>query len=150
MSTWGSRGITVATGSAAGVSITDNTIFNTRNGIVVQYGDTVTISDNTIYNTKGGVLQYTNNDTDASNRTMTDNHWGTVHNEWDIVWNSGGAYAPTTSEQVSVLGVAQANNDAYVLDLRELDSADHDRQPQPYFCQCFCFNSYGDSEHKSW
>ena len=121
MSTWNGVGITVGTGTSTGISITGNTIHNTRNGVVVQYNNTATISNNVIYDTKGGIMNYTSSQADADTRTMSGNAWGTVHNEWDIVWNSGVYYLPT-DRSASVLGVSASNNGAYVLDLRALDA----------------------------
>ena len=116
MSLWGHRAITAGSGTVSGMSITGNTIYNTRNGVVIHYNNTATISNNIIYNTKGGIMQYTGSQTDANNRTMSNNSWGTVHNEWDIVWNSGGGpYAPDYNQSVLVL--SGANNDAYVVSL---------------------------------
>jgi hypothetical protein len=81
---------------------------------VIQYNNTATISNNIIYNTKGGIMNYTGSLVDAGNRTMSSNTWGTTHNEWDIVWNSGGGpYEPDYNQSVLVL--SGANNDAYVL-----------------------------------
>jgi len=117
MSTWGARAITVdSSACSGGITINDNTVYNTRNGIVVRYGNTATITGNTVYNTKGGVMNYTSNQADADNRTVTDNSWGTVHNEWDIVWNSAN-YDPDYIE--SVLELSIVNNDAYVVDRRD-------------------------------
>ena len=108
----------------SGISITGNTIYNTRNGVVVHYNNTATISNNIIYNTKGGIMNYTGSQADADNRTMSNNSWGTAHNEWDIVWNSGGGpYEPDYNQSVLVL--SGANNDAYVLSLMT------NRYPQP-------------------
>lgn len=117
MSTWGARAITVDLNACSGgITINGNTVYNTRNGIVVRYGNTAIITDNTVYNTKGGVMNYTSNQADADNRTVTDNLWGTVHNEWDIVWNSAN-YDPDYHESVIVLSAE--NNGAYVVDRRD-------------------------------
>jgi len=114
MSAWNGVGITVGSGPVSGISITGNTIYNTRDGVVVHYNNTATISNNTIYNTKGGIMNYTGSQADADNRTMAGNTWGTVHNEWDIVWNSGGGpYEPDYNQSVLVL--SGANNGAYVI-----------------------------------
>jgi hypothetical protein len=115
MSTWNGVALTVAnTGSS--VTLTGNNVYNTRNGIVVHYNNTVNISNNNIYNTKGGIMNYTGSQADADNRTMVNNTWGTTHNEWDMVWNSGGAvYTPDYNQSVLVL--SGANNEAYVLSL---------------------------------
>lgn len=121
MSTWNARAITAGTGTVAGLSITGNSIYNTRNGVVVQYNNSATISNNSIYNTKGGIMNYTGSQVDADNRTMSNNTWGPAHNEWDIVWNSGAYYVP--DYQVSVLALSGANNNAYVLDRRAADAA---------------------------
>lgn len=122
MSTWNGIGITVGSAPVSGISITGNTIYNTRNGVVVHRGTIATISNNVIYNTKGGIMNYTSDQADADNRTMTGNAWGTTHNEWDIVWNSGTYYLPT-DRTASVLGVSADNNGAYVLDRRAADAA---------------------------
>lgn len=116
MSTWNGVAITVGSGTTAGISITGNTIHNTRNGVVVQYGNTAAISNNTIYDTKGGVMNYTSSQADADNRTISNNSWRTTHNEWDIVWNSA-SYVP--DYQLSVLALSGANNNAYVVDRRD-------------------------------
>jgi hypothetical protein len=115
MSTWNGVAVTVAlTGNS--VVLTGNTVYNTRNGIVTNYNNTVNVSNNVIYNTKGGIMNYTGSQADADNRILVNNTWNVVHNEWDIVWNSGGAiYTP--DYQASVLGVSNANNEAYVLSL---------------------------------
>jgi nitrous oxidase accessory protein NosD len=127
MSTWNGVAITVGAGTTTGISITGNTIHNTRNGVVVQYNNTATISNNIIYDTKGGIMNYTNIQADANNRTVSNNSWGTIwthgacpsfeaaHNEWDIVWNSAG-YDPDYHQSVLVL--SGANNNAFVLDRR--------------------------------
>ena len=122
MSAWNGVGITVGSAPVSGISITGNTIYNTRNGVVVHRGTIATINNNVIYNTKGGIMNYTSDQADADNRTMTGNAWGTTHNEWDIVWNSGTYYLPT-DRTASVLGVSAANNGAYVLDRRAADAA---------------------------
>jgi hypothetical protein len=122
MSTWNGIGITVGSAPVSGISIIGNTIYNTRNGVVVHRGTIATISNNVIYNTKGGIMNYTSDQADADNRTMTGNAWGTTHNEWDIVWNSGTYYLPT-DRTASVLGVSADNNGAYVLDRRAADAA---------------------------
>ncbi|MCX6092318.1 MAG: hypothetical protein NTX23_05585 [Candidatus Bipolaricaulota bacterium] len=117
MGTWGGRAITIGGTGAPGIVITGNTVYNTRNGIVVQYNNPAVITDNLVYNTKGGVMNYTNNQADADTRTVTGNTWGTAHNEWDIVWNSGGAYFDPDYSH-SVLAISDANNAAYVVDRR--------------------------------
>ena len=58
--------------------------------LLTQYNNPASITGNTIYNTKGGIMNYTGSVADADSRVMTNNQWGTTHNEWDIVWNSGG------------------------------------------------------------
>ena len=116
MTTWNARGITAGGSTVTGLSITGNTICNTRNGVVIHYNNTATISDNTIYNTKGGIMNYTGSQADADNRTMSNNTWTTVHNEWDIVWNSGGGPYDQDYHK-DVLLLSGANNDAYVLSL---------------------------------
>ena len=121
MSTWGARAITVDSNTCAGgITISGNTVYNTRNGIVVRYGNTAVITDNAVYNTKGGIMQYTSSQADADNRTMTGNTWGTVHNEWDIVWNSA-SYDP--DYQASVIALSEANGGAYIVDRRDAAGA---------------------------
>ncbi len=116
MSTWNGVAITVGALTASNINITGNTIFNTRNGVVIYYNNSATITNNNIYHTKGGIMNYTGSQADADARAMTNNTWGTVHNEWDMVWNSGGG--PYTMDMdKSVLQVSKANNDAYVLSL---------------------------------
>ncbi|MBN1922207.1 MAG: hypothetical protein JW892_13245 [Anaerolineae bacterium] len=116
MSQWTARAITVGSNTVSGMSITGNTIYNTRNGVVIHYNNLVTISGNTIYNTKGGIMNYTGSQADADNRIMSNNSWTASHSEWDIVWNSGGGpYQPDYSQ--SVLGLSNQNNGAYVLSL---------------------------------
>jgi len=119
MSTWNGVVITVGANTTTGISITGNTIHNTRNGVVVQYGNTATVSNNIIYDTKGGIMNYTSSQADANNRTVSGNSWGTTHNEWDIVWNTA-YYVP--DYQVSVLELSGTNNNAYVLDRRATDA----------------------------
>ena len=118
MGTWGGRAITIGGTGAPGIVITGNTVYNTRNGIVVQYNNPAVITDNLVYNTKGGVMNYTNNQADADTRSISGNTWGTVHNEWDIVWNSGGAYFNPDYHH-SVYELSLGNNDAYVVDRRD-------------------------------
>jgi hypothetical protein len=114
MSTWNGIGIYVNKVAVTGMTISGNTIYNTRSGIVIYYNNAVTFSNNVIYNTKGGIMNYTGSQADANNRVMTNNSWNDVHNEWDIVWNSGGGpYDPDYKQQV--LQVSQVNNDAYVV-----------------------------------
>jgi len=120
MKTWNGVGITVGSNTTTGVSITGNTIYNVRDGAVVQYGNTATFNANDIYDTKGGIMNYTNTQADADNRTVSNNTWGTTHNEWDIVWNTA-YYVPDYN--ASVLVLSGANNDAYVLDRRAADAA---------------------------
>jgi len=121
MSGWNARAITVGDSSSASVIITNNTIYNVRNGIVVRTGNTATVTNNTIFNTKGGIMNYTSNQGDADNRTVTGNLWASTvsgvisHNEWDIVWNTA-SYVP--DYQQSVVGMSSSNNNAYVLDRR--------------------------------
>jgi len=116
MGDWVGRALTVDSGDCSGIIITGNTVYNTRNGIVVRYGNTAVITNNVVYNTKGGIMNYTSNQADADNRTMTGNTWGTVHNEWDVVWNSAN-YDP--DYQASVISLSNANDSAYVLDRRD-------------------------------
>jgi putative cofactor-binding repeat protein len=113
MATWTARGIVIQTGSA---EINGNTIYGVRNGIIGRYGVVLAIEDNIIFDTKGGIMNYTNSQADADGRVMSNNSWGTTHNEWDIVWNSGGGpYEPDYNQSVLVLSIA--NNDAYVVSL---------------------------------
>lgn len=115
MGTWWGQGINLGR-YVGGAVISGNEIYNTRSGIVVSYNSQVNITNNVIYNTKGGIMNYTGSLADAANRVMTGNSWGTVHNEWDIVWNTGGA--PYDMDMnIYVLQVSQANNDAYVCSL---------------------------------
>ena len=117
MSGWNGIAITVGDGgtSGSGVTITGNTIYNTRDGIVIRTNNVADIENNTVHDTKGGVMNYTSDQADADSRTVSNNSWGTTHNEWDIVWNTA-AYVPDYLQ--SVLALSQANNDAYVLDRR--------------------------------
>ena len=94
--------------------VVGNTIYNTRGGFIAHYNCQVEIKDNLIYNTKGGIQNYTHSATDAANRVISNNSWETVHNEWDIVWNSGGG-PYDLDENALVLGISQSNNDAYVV-----------------------------------
>ncbi len=113
MSTYWARAIQIGRYVTNAV-VSRNEMYNTRSGLVVRYNAAVSITDNIIYNTKGGIMNYTGSVADADNRVMTGNSWGIVHNEWDIVWNSGGG--PYVMDMgVYVLGVSQANNDAYVV-----------------------------------
>ena len=112
MSTWWARAIQVGR-YVTNLVVTGNEMYNTRTGLVIHYNSSATIADNVIYNTKGGIMNYTGSVADYENRVIQNNSWNGVHNEWDIVWNSGGGpYEQDYSE--SVLGVSQANNDAYV------------------------------------
>ncbi|MHB1002699.1 MAG: OmpL47-type beta-barrel domain-containing protein, partial [Thermoleophilia bacterium] len=120
MSLWGHRALTAGAGAVAELNVADNTIYNTRNGVVIHYNNTATVSNNVIYDTKGGVMNYTNTQVDADNRSMSGNSWGTTHSEWDIVWNSA-YYVPDF--QQSVLALSGANNNGYVLDRRAADAA---------------------------
>jgi hypothetical protein len=119
MSTWNGVALCVGSVSVNTATISGNTLYNTRNGIVIQYNNYVSLSNNVIYNTKGGIMNYTNTLADADSRIMTNNSWGTVHNEWDIVWNT--AYVVPNYE-LSVMGISTANNGAYVLDRRAADA----------------------------
>jgi parallel beta-helix repeat protein len=122
MSTWVGRALTVADSACSGaVVISGNTVYNTRNGVVVRSNNSATISDNVIYATKGGIMNYTGSLTDAANRTMSNNSWGTVHNEWDIVWNTFSYFTP--DYQQSVIALSSLNNGAYVVDRRAKDAA---------------------------
>ena len=121
MSTWNGVAITVGDSGSSGIIISGNTIYNSRNGIVIRSHATATITNNIIYNTKGGIMNYTADQADANNRMMTGNSWGTSHNEWDIVWNTFAYYTPDYHTSVLVLSVA--NNGAYVLDRRGPDAA---------------------------
>jgi len=116
MSSWGGRAITVGSSGSTDITITGNTVYDIRNGIVLHYGNVGVVSNNLVYNTKGGIMQYTSNLADAANRSMSGNTWGTVHNEWDIVWNSA-SYDP--DYQASVIDLSNANPSAYVLDRRD-------------------------------
>jgi hypothetical protein len=121
MSTWNGIAVTVGSSGTIGViTITGNTVYNTRNGIVINSGNNANVSNNIIYNTKGGIMNYSNNQADANNRTVSNNSWTTVHNEWDIVWNTA-YYVP--NYQQSVLVLSAANNGAYVVDRRAADLA---------------------------
>ncbi len=114
MSTWNGIGIYVNRLTVTGLTISGNTIYNTRGGVVISYNNAVNFSNNVIYNTKGGIMNYTGSQADADNRVMSNNSWNGIHNEWDIVWNSGGGpYEPDYHQQV--LLVSQNNNDAYVV-----------------------------------
>ncbi len=116
MSTWVARALTIGRNGCTDVTIASNTVYNTRNGIVLQYNNTATLTGNVIYATKGGIMNYTNTLADAANRTMSDNSWGTAHNEWDIVWNSAN-YDPDYQE--SVIALSASNGGAYVVDRRD-------------------------------
>ena len=93
-----------------------NTIYNTRSGLVVAYQSALEIKDNVIYNTKGGIMNYTGTVADADARVMINNSWGTVHNEWDIVWNSGGGPYVMDMDKY-VLQLSKAQSDARVVSL---------------------------------
>jgi VCBS repeat-containing protein len=91
--------------------VNGNTIYNTRSGLVVYYSSALEIKDNVIYNTKGGIMNYTSDTAAANNRVMSGNSWGTVHNEWDIVWNSA---VYDMDMNIYVLQLSAANSDGYV------------------------------------
>jgi len=120
MSTWFTRAINVGR-YVTNLVISGNTMYNTRSGLVVHYNSEVTITDNVIYNTKGGIMNYTGSLADYYDRVITNNSWADIHNEWDIVWNSGGGPYEQDYDE-SVLGVSQANNNGYVLSLMTTDS----------------------------
>ena len=119
MSEWNGVGITADGNSVTELSVTGNTIYNIRNGVVVRYNNIADVSNNVIYNTKGGIMQYTNSIEDAANRSMAGNSWTDIHNEWDIVWNT--AYFVPVYQQ-SVIALSEANNGAYVVDRRAVDA----------------------------
>ena len=122
MKTWVGRALTVNDSACSGtVVISGNTIYNTRNGVVVRGNNVANISDNLIYATKGGIMNYTASLADAANRTMSNNTWGTAHNEWDIVWNTFSYFTP--DYQQSVIALSSLNNGAYVVDRRAKDAA---------------------------
>lgn len=115
MSTWKAQAIYIGRETTAS-KVNGNTIYNTRSGLVVRYQSALEIKDNVIYNTKGGIMNYTGTVADADNRVMTGNSWGTTHNEWDIVWNSGGGpYVMDMDKYVLQLSIAQS--DARVVSL---------------------------------
>ncbi|HRT91613.1 MAG TPA: right-handed parallel beta-helix repeat-containing protein [Anaerolineaceae bacterium] len=123
MSTWYGQAVYLGR-YITGSNVSGNTIYNTRGGIVVHYNSALTISNNVIYNTKGGIMNYTGTQADADARVMTGNSWNGIHNEWDIVWNSGGGpYAMDMNK--SVLQVSQANNDGYTISLMTTGSIDN-------------------------
>lgn len=103
MSSWGGVALTVGDGGVADVIITDNTVYNTRNGIVVRTNNTATVNDNIIYNTKGGIMNYTASQEDANHRTVNGNSWRSAHNEWDIVWNTA-YYVPDYPKRIGAFG----------------------------------------------
>ncbi len=126
MGTWNAVALTVGTNAVSSVNIDGNTVYNTRNGIIIRSGNTATVSNNVVFHTKGGIMNYTSNLTDGS-RTMTGNNWTSTeagipdHNEWDMVWNTSGTYTSTDWPlwyQTSVLALSNANNGAYVVDRR--------------------------------
>ena len=120
MKLWGARALTVDSYACTGIQILGNTVYNTRNGIVIRYGNTAVINDNVVYDTKGGIMNYTSSLADAAQRTMLGNSWGVTHNQWDIVWNSA-SYDPSYFD--SVIGVSLANAGAYVVDRRDAAGA---------------------------
>ncbi len=111
MNTWNGKAIDFGRRITAS-TVSGNEIYNTRGGVVVYYVSELTITDNVIYNTKGGIQLYTNSQEQASLYTIRGNSWTTVHNEWDIVWNS---VVYNMDMQTYVLAVSQANNDGYVV-----------------------------------
>ena len=113
MSTWFAQAVNIGR-YVTDSTISRNTIYNTRGGLVVSYNAALTIADNVIYNTKGGIMNYTGSAADAANRVMTNNSWNDIHNEWDIVWNSGGGPYDLDEHEL-VLLMSQANNDAYIV-----------------------------------
>lgn len=113
MSTWWARGIEAGR-NISNLIISGNEIYNTRTGVVLSYNSSAQIVDNVIYNTKGGIMNYTNSEADADSRVILNNSWNGIHSEWDIVWNSGGGPYPMDMNKF-VLGVSQANNEAYVV-----------------------------------
>lgn len=121
MTTWGHLAITVGDYGSNGITISNNKVYNTRNGIVVRGHSFATVTNNVIYNTKGGIMNYTADLTDSNNRVMAGNSWGSEHNEWDIVWNTFAYFTP--DYQLSVLQLSNANNGAYVVDRRAASAA---------------------------
>ena len=115
MSTWWGQAIYLGR-FITGSNVSDNLIYNMRGGVVVAYNSALTISNNVIYNTKGGIMNYTGSVADADARVITGNSWNGIHNEWDIVWNSGsGPYVMDMDKYV--LQYSKSNADAHVVSL---------------------------------
>ncbi len=113
MSTWFGQAINLGR-YTTGSNVSDNRIYNMRGGVVVAYNSALTISNNIIYNTKGGIMNYTGSVADADARMITGNTWNEIHNEWDIVWNSGGGPYVMDMDKY-VLQLSKANSDAHVV-----------------------------------
>ncbi len=113
MSTWWGQAVYLGKFTTAS-NVSDNLIYNMRGGVVVAYSSALTISDNVIYNTKGGIMNYTGTVADADARVITGNSWNNIHNEWDIVWNSGGGPYVMDMDKY-VLQLSKANSDGYVV-----------------------------------
>ncbi|MBS3768345.1 MAG: right-handed parallel beta-helix repeat-containing protein, partial [Candidatus Cloacimonetes bacterium] len=123
MGTWNARGIYIGRNTTA--TVEDNTVYNLRTGMVARYGCSVTYTNNLVYNTKGGIMNYTNSLDDDDDYTITGNSWTAPdpqysHNQWDIVWNSGGSYSDPlpAGHYEHVVTNSENNNGAYVIDQR--------------------------------
>jgi filamentous hemagglutinin family protein len=120
---WGSnisRGIVVGNG-ITGFTISNNTIHDVRNGILIDGRNTGSVTGNRVDNTKSAIsVQYT----DSSGITVSGNTQGSQGNEWglnlhlnghldgsnNIVSNSTPiSVDPTLSWQQSLLGLSAAN-----------------------------------------
>ena len=112
MGAWFGQAIYLGRNHSA-TKINGNTVYNLRGGIIAYYNNELEIKDNLIYNTKGGIMNYTGSAANAAARIISGNSWSTVHNEWDIVWNSGGGPYEMDMD-LFVLQMSNNNNGAWV------------------------------------
>ncbi|MEO8024082.1 filamentous hemagglutinin N-terminal domain-containing protein [Polaromonas sp.] len=109
---WGNnrnRGIAVGTG-VTGFVISNNSIHDLRNGILIDGNNTGSVTGNRIDNTKSAIsVQYT----DGNGITIAGNTQGTHGNEWGLNLHLNGGVtvtnAPTLSWQQALLGLSAAN-----------------------------------------
>ncbi|MDR3582217.1 MAG: peptidoglycan-binding protein [Candidatus Pacebacteria bacterium] len=119
---WGSnisRGIVIGNG-VTGFAITNNTIENLRNDILIDGRNTGSVTNNVIDNSKSGIsVQYT----DGAGITIAGNHQGTYGNDWGLNLHLNGYWegstvhsnpypggAASTAAQAVILADSSANS----------------------------------------